>query len=239
MNRNMAATPLVYGHRGASLAAPENTLEAYRLAGELGADGVELDVRRSADGVLVLVHDAVLPDGRAVHETAAAQLPASVPSLRAALDVCEGLAVNIEIKNISFEPGFDPNCEVADLVVELLAERGGRDSVVVSSFHLRTIDRVKALDPGVPTGLLTFVDPLPAEGAVVAAERGHATLHPHHVTIDAALVDAAHALGLAVIAWTVDDPVRIGDLAAMGVDGLITNAPDVARGILGPAVSPR
>lgn len=237
MNRNMAATPLVYGHRGASLVAPENTLEAFRLAGELGADGVELDVRRSADGELVLVHDVVLPDGRAVHETAAAQLPASVPTLGAGLDACDGLIVNIEIKNISFEPGFDPDCEIADLVVALLAERGGRDSVVVTSFHLRTVDRIKALDPGIPTGLLTFVDPLPAHGAVVAAERGHLALHPHHATVDAALVDAAHALGLVVNAWTVDDPIRIGELAAMGVDGLITNAPDLARGIVGPAVS--
>lgn len=232
-------TPLVYGHRGASLAAPENTLEAFRLAGELGADGVELDVRRSADGELVLVHDAVLPDGRAVHETASHELPAAVPTLEDALDVCVGLIVNIEIKNISFEPGFDPSCQVADLVVALLAERGGRDAVVVSSFHLRTIDRVRALDPDVPTGLLTLVDPLPADGAVVAAERGHTTLHPHHATIDAALVDAAHQRGLAVIAWTVDDPDRIGALAAMGVDGLITNAPDVARGIVGPAASRR
>ena len=62
-------TPLVYGHRGASAAAPENTIEAYVLARDQGADGVEIDVRRSADGILVLHHDPDLPDGRIVGAT--------------------------------------------------------------------------------------------------------------------------------------------------------------------------
>lgn len=237
MNRNNAETPLVYGHRGASIAAPENTLEAYRLAGELGADGVELDVRRSADGVLVLVHDAVLADGRMVRATPAAELPPSIPTLSEALDACAGMVVNIEIKNISYEPDFDPDCVAAEQVAAVLAERGGHDSVLVTSFHLRTVDRVKELAPGVPTGLITFLDPLPAEGAAAAAERGHDTLHPHHATIDAEMVAFAHEAGLAVNAWTVDDPERIAALHVLGVDGVITNVPDVARGVLGPAPS--
>ena len=228
-------TPLVYGHRGASAVAPENTLEAFRLARVLGADGVELDVRRSADGHLVLHHDALLADGREIGATVRADLPVSVPTLAEALDVCVGLVVNIEIKNIAYEPDFDPDCTAADQVVSLLAERGGRDLVFVSSFHLRTIDRVKALAPAVPTGLLTFLDPAPADGAMVAAERGHDSIHPHHATIDAALVDAAHEVGLAVNAWTVDDAERIAALEVLGVDGIITNVVDTARRVQGPA----
>ena len=81
--------PRVFAHRGASQRAPENTVEAFRLAAELGADGVELDVRRSADGALVVHHDPHLPDGRLIAATAFADLPASVPTLAAALDACE------------------------------------------------------------------------------------------------------------------------------------------------------
>jgi glycerophosphoryl diester phosphodiesterase len=231
------AVPLVYGHRGASAAAPENTLEAYRMAAELGADGVELDVRRSADGALVLHHDAVLADGRVVSSTRRAELPASVPTLDAALDACAGLVVNIEIKNISWEPDFDPECRIADEVVALLVDRHLSDDVLVSSFHLATIDRVKATAPAVRTGFLTFVEPGPADAVALAAARGHEAVHPHEATVDEELVGAAHEAGVAVNAWTVDDPLRIGALAAMGVDGVVTNVPDVARSVLGP--SPR
>lgn len=227
-------TPLVYAHRGASSAAPENTLEAFRLARDLGADGVELDVRRSVDGLLVLHHDAVLPDGRIVASTASVDLPASVPTLADALDVCDGMIVNIEIKNLPHEPDFDGSCGLAHEVVALLVDRARRDTVLVSSFHLRTIDRVKALEPGIATGLLTFVDPLPSAAVVLAAERGHDAIHPHVATVDREVVVAAHAAGLQVNAWTVDDPTHIADLADLGVDGVVTNVPDIARRVLGP-----
>jgi glycerophosphoryl diester phosphodiesterase len=217
--------PLVYGHRGASADAPENTLAAFALARAQGADGVELDVRRSADGDLVLHHDAALADGRVVAATATADLPAAVPSLAEALDECVGLVVNVEIKNSPFDPDHDPERTVADQVVALLRERGGHDRVLVSSFDLATVDRVRALDPGVPTAFLTFVDPVGADAVVLAAERGHVAIHPHEGTVDAALVGLAHGAGLEVNVWTVDDPDRIRALAAAGVDGIVTNVP--------------
>src|SRR5262245_27082175 len=91
--------PAVIAHRGASRAAPENTLEAFRLARSLGADAVELDVRRTRDGALAVHHDARLPDGQSVVDLSAAELPRSVPLLDAALDACAGMWVNVEIKN--------------------------------------------------------------------------------------------------------------------------------------------
>ncbi len=224
--------PLIYGHRGASAAAPENTVAAFALARQLGADGVELDVRRSADGALVLAHDAALPDGRVVRETLRSALPPSMPLLAEALEECLGLVVNVEIKNLPRDPDFDELCAVADEVVAALEDRGGCDDVIVSSFHLPTIDRIKALAPGLRTGLLTFLDPLPAVGVSVAAERGHDALHPYDLTVDAALVDAAHEAGLAVNVWTVDASERIAALADLGVDGVVTNVPDVARAVL-------
>lgn len=220
--------PLVLGHRGASADAPENTLVAFDLAREQGADGVELDVRRCAEGDLVLHHDCALPDGRVVARTARAELPASVPTLVQALDACTGLLVNVEIKNSPFDPDHDPHRTVADDVVALLRERGGRDRVIVSSFDLATVDRVKALDGAVATGFLTFVDPMGPESVQLAADRGHDAVHPHEGTVDAAFVDFAHDLGLGVNVWTVDDAYRIRALAGFGVDGIVTNVPAAA-----------
>lgn len=220
--------PLVYGHRGASADAPENTLAAFALARAQGADGVELDVRRCRDGDMALHHDAVLGDGRRIVELTRADLPESSCTLAVALDVCEPMAVNIEIKNVPIDPDHDPECLLADRVVALLHERGGRDRVIVSSFGLATVDRVRAIDPGVPTGLLTFVDPIGPEAIELAARHGHQAIHPHVATVDAAYVALAHDHGLAVNVWTVDDPDRMRELASWGVDGIVTNVPAVA-----------
>ena len=94
--------PRVIAHRGASTLARENTLEAFALAGRLGADAVELDVRRAAGGELVVHHDAHLPDGRLIRATRHDELPSDLPDLSAALDACAGMWVNVEIKN---DPG--------------------------------------------------------------------------------------------------------------------------------------
>lgn len=220
--------PLVYGHRGASADAPENTVEAFALARAQGAHGVELDVRRCRDGDMALHHDAELADGRRIVELTRADLPASSCTLAEALDVCDGMVVNIEIKNVPIDPDHDPACRLADAVVALLHERGGRDRVIVSSFGLPTIDRVRAIDPDVPTGFLTFVDPMGPKAVELAASRGHRAVHPHVATVDAAYVELAHEHGLAVNVWTVDDPDQIRQLAEWGVDGIVTNVPAIA-----------
>src|SRR5918995_5277942 len=91
---------LVIGHKGAAGLAPENTLGAFHVARDVGADGVELDVRRTADGALAVHHDAELPDGRVIAAINWSELPDDVPDLDPVLDVCRGLAlVNVEIKN--------------------------------------------------------------------------------------------------------------------------------------------
>ncbi len=100
---------LVFAHRGASHAYPENTLAAFAGAVAMGSDGVELDVRRTADHQLIIHHDPHLGDGRIIADTLAGDLPDSVASFDDALDACAGLIVNIEIKNDPREPDFDPN----------------------------------------------------------------------------------------------------------------------------------
>jgi glycerophosphoryl diester phosphodiesterase len=225
--------PAVWAHRGASAAKQENTIEAFREAVRLGADGVELDVRRSADPTaLVVHHDAVLADGRAIADLRAADLPPHVPLLADAVDACDGILVNVEIKNLDGDPDHDPSEHLATAVAALVAERGMHDRVVVSSFSLATIDRVIELDGDIRCGYLTSPRWDQDDALRRAADHGHAAIHPHHVTVNAGLVERAHAAGLAVNVWTVDDPDRIRWLAQLGVDAVVTNVPDVAIGAL-------
>lgn len=218
---------LVIAHRGASGAKPENTLEAFAEAARLGADMVELDVRRTADGALVVHHDAAMPGLGTIVELKKADLPESVPTLAEALDACAGMGVNIEIKNSPIDPDYDEGDAVAGAVAGLVIARRRQDSVIVSSFNLASVDAVRAASPRVPTALLT-VPALDQQWAIdIAAERGHAAWHPHHTSVTAELAAAAHAAGLKVNTWTVDDPATMRELAAMGVDGIVTNLPDV------------
>jgi glycerophosphoryl diester phosphodiesterase len=236
----------VIGHRGASHAAPENSLAAFRAAALMGADGVELDVRRTADGRLAVHHDAHLADGRAIVVTPWEALPPEVAELAAVLDACRGLGVvNVEIKNWPDDVDFDASLGVVEAVVKVLLERSRdeRERLLVSCFHLPSVDRVRALAPELATAWLVVGpgadgrSPAGAEGeeAMVAetAGHGHAALHPHHAFVTPGLVAAAHDTGLAVNAWTCDDPERIAWLAAAGVDGIVTNVPDVALATLG------
>jgi glycerophosphoryl diester phosphodiesterase len=229
---------LVIGHKGAAGLARENSLVAFRAARRVGADGVELDVRRTGDGALAVHHDPNLPDGRALLGLTADELPEGMVALPAVLDACEGLAlVNVEIKNWPLDPDYDESLGIAEAVVAALAARpdAERDRYVVSCFHLETIDRMRELAPDVVTGWLVGLVG-PDDGAQVVAEagrRGHRALHPHHGLVTSGLVERAHAAGLSVNAWTCNEPDRIRWLADVGVDGIITDVPDVALRALG------
>lgn len=227
---------LVIAHRGASATFPDNSAAAFAGAVAQGADGVELDVRRTADERLALSHDDTLPDGTVVVETAFADLPDGLIDLAEALDVCAPLAVvNTEIKNWPDDKDFDPTEQVAIDVVALLTERGELDDGrhLISCFHLPTVDRVHELAPGLATAwLLGLVDD-PAALIDKAAEHGHVAVHPHHVFVNDEFVTRAHAAGLQVNTWTCDDPDRITWLADLGVDAVVTNVPDVALAALG------
>ncbi len=223
---------LVMAHRGASKAEPENTLAAFRAAGRLGADLVELDVRLTADGALAVVHDPLLADGRPVHAVRARDLPAGVALLDAALDACAGMGVNVELKNAPKEPGFDPDNQVADALVGIVRERGDEHRVIVSSFHLPAIDRVHHLAPHVETAHLVRRVPAQTRVVVTLVDRGHRGIHPWHGFVARRTVLRVHAAGLALRPWTVDDPDRIRTLAAWGVDAVCTNVPDVAVALL-------
>lgn len=218
----------VIAHRGASAAAMENTVEAFELAVELGADAIELDVRRTADGHLVVHHDARLADGAPIVELRRDELPSFVPDLHAALEACAGAWVNVEIKNDPSEPDFDPERSLVGATLELLATFDDPpERWLVSSFDPATVELVRSSGSMVRTALLLYT--ITDEAITRAVEVGHHALHPWDGTLEEAAVRATHDAGLAVNVWTCNDEDRLRELIAFGVDGVCTDVPDVAR----------
>lgn len=226
--------PAIIAHRGASRAERENTVAAFRMAVALGADGIELDVRRTKDGVAVVHHDPACSDEQGkelvIATVAAAELPDYVPRLDQALNACEGAFVNIEIKNSAHEADCDPLRRICELVITALA---GREisGWVISSFDRSVIDRIHELAPQLTTAWLVIEFGSKDLDALVAD--GHHGIHPWEQLLTADLVDAAHERGLFVNAWTCNDPNRMRDLFAWGVDGIVTDLPDLAATVLG------
>jgi len=232
------STPLILAHRGARQVQPENTLAAFETAVAMGADGVELDVHRSADGELVVDHDGRHGELGALTDQAFDRIRAaapSIPTLRETLRALEGAVVNVEIKNLPGDPGWDPTNEVADHVVAYLdaaIDADARSRLIISSFNLETIDRVHALAPDLATGFLTLATFDPFDALVLAHQRGHVALHPHGPALAderATRVCAdAHARGMTVNVWTINEPDEMQRLAHAGVDAIVTDVPDVA-----------
>lgn len=233
-------------HRGARAVAPENTLEAFRVALEQRADGVELDVHRTADDALVVHHDAHAADLGVLAEldldVIRARRP-DIPTLEHALDACAGALVNVEIKNLPGDADYDADDRAASLVVELLERRGNVDDVLVSSFNLPTVDRIRQLDATVPTGFLVMLGIDPNDAVALAADRGHTALHPFRAMLAtegaAGVVARAHELEVAINVWTVNAEAEIEHLADLGVDAIITDLPDLARRLMDARRAPR
>jgi glycerophosphoryl diester phosphodiesterase len=224
----VTSLPLIVGHRGASGRLPENTLAAFRGALEDGADGVELDVRLSADGVPVVVHDATLYRtlrlrARVAELSAARLAELSVPSLEAVLDLlAPGGVAYVELK------GTDP--ALPDEVARLLARRGHRDRAVVLSFNHTALRRVRDVDERVTTAA-TFAPSLRtprilAARLVDSVERAGATSAALHVSLATRRrVDALRERGLGVAVWTVNSATIARRLERLGVDAMMTDHP--------------
>ena len=175
-------------------------------------------------------HDPIYPDGRVVEEHPGSARPDTVPLLGAALEACTGMGVNIELKVTG------PATDLADRVLQVIADRRSADRsqpMCVSSFDEATLDRVRMLDPGVDTAQLLFDLSGDPDAVRRAADAGAVAVNPWDPFVDPALVEQCAGLGLAVNPWTVDDRGRIIELAAMGVAGIITNTPALARSYLG------
>jgi glycerophosphoryl diester phosphodiesterase len=236
--RPQGARPLVYGHRGARAHAPENTLVSFERAMDDGADGIELDVRTTSDGVVVVVHDPDLrrvTDGRdlrKVQDLTLAELSAvelasgtHVPTLESVLDWADRreALVNVELKHDT----HDKHALTAG-VARLLRGRGRQASrTMFSSFDPELLARVAVLIPSIPRAFLFNGDQrfsrTPAVGLVARAV-GASMLNPERVLCSQDRV-ASFRRKYLVNVWTVNDEGEARDLARIGVDGLITDDP--------------
>ena len=219
---------LVIAHRGASKAFTENTIEAFVGAAEMGADWVELDVRRTACGSIVVHHDATTPDGRLISEQKVGDLPDHVSTLEDVIDACGEMGVNIEIKNEPTEDDYDPEHLMVPRIVEIARNKLTKDRTLITSFDMGAINAVHDIDKNMPTGFLTMDETGPEVSVGRASAHDHVAINPWDEIVTPRWISAANDAGLAVYVWTVDDPKRMKQLAKMGVAGIITNVPDVA-----------
>lgn len=226
----------ILGHRGGRGAAwpTENSLAAFEQAFAEGADGVELDVRLSADGETVLWHDPRYSNGNVVART-----PRQAASLDEAFEVCRGKIVNVEIK-ADLPRRFALVRAVARSIARVGATEPGKAAteIVVSSFDPALVLAMAALSPQTPRAIL--VGDRTARLAVAlprALQRIVVAAHLQDRAINARVVERVRALGLRLCAWTVNDAVRATELSALGVEWLITDTPGPLRTTL--ARSPR
>jgi glycerophosphoryl diester phosphodiesterase len=224
-------------HRGASGQAPENTLLAFRTAFALGADAIECDVQLSADAAPVILHDATLERTTNGHGALAAlslealrQLDAGagerIPTLQEVLDLCRaaGKLVNLEVKADS----LDGALAVARVMGEAITAGHYEESTLVSSFWLPAVAALKQAHPTIRTATLhsglrwRFASILEA-----ARTCGAGAIHPQNALVSRRMVQEAHAAGLEVNVWTVDRPKAMLRLLSWGVDGIMTNHPEL------------
>ncbi len=237
--------PLVVAHRGASSLEPENTLAAFERAVEAGAQVVEFDVRLTADGHAVVIHDAdtlrVCGEGGPIRSMTLAELKglrlrtsggelSQIPTLAETLALLSGrIGVDIEIKNVPGESDYELGARAAvEATCRVLNASGFSGPVLMSSFDPVSLDSVGRMEPGLPRGILT-PDRVPAAAALdVALGGGYDWVLPSAQAVSAAGQDflmSAHNGGKLVGTWVIDDPRLAADLFAWGIDAVATNDP--------------
>lgn len=210
---------------------PDNVLAGLEAAATV-ADMVEVDVRRTADGVLVLSHDSALGGSEVSSTTwpvlrdldlADGHRPVSLEQALAALP---DFPFNLEIKNLPGEPGFEPDNEIARDTAAL-----ARAGDLLTSFHWPTVDSIRPSHPQVATGLLVDSGGSLTDAVGHALAQGHLAVVPHWqlARADSAAVAAAVEGGLTVAVWTLNDPAVAPELAALGVSAIITDDPGAMR----------
>jgi len=230
---------LVIAHRGASMAAPENTMAAIKKAVLDGADWVEIDVQETADGKVVVFHDSdfkrVGGKPLTIWDARSDQLPGidigswfdpqfskeTTPSLLDVLEVCRGKSgVLIELKYY----GHDQNLE--QRVIDIVENAKMQDQVMVMSLSYPGIQKMRKLRPEWKIGLLSTV----ALGDITKLDVDFLGLNSRAAT--KLLIERAHQNNIEIFVWTVNDPIDISTMTSRGVDGLITDAPDTAFRVL-------
>ncbi len=209
----------------------ENTLESFERAIELGIEGILLDVRRTADDVLVIHHDAHFADGRRLRATHSDDMPEWVPTLADALEVCTETWLNIEIKNLPNDPDYDETFGISLAVAALIQAFDASERVLVSSFDFNSVQRIRENDSSIPIGWIVWGQANPMQMVDRAAGSVDA-LHPSEMLVDKTLIDMCREAGLLLNTWTVDNPRRLEEIYALRVDGIITGEVTMALNVL-------
>lgn len=237
--------PLVWAHRGASGYVPENTLAAFQMAADMGADGVELDIQLTKDDQIVVIHDETInrtSDGTGnVRDYTLEELRqfnfnktkpevewADIPTMAEVFDLLKptGLFVNIELKTgIYFYP------QIEEKILTLVKEKGMEDRVCYSSFNHYSVKKMQELAPGATVGFLYEDGPIDMPGYGI--KHGVQALHPALYNLQyEGFVEDCHEKGLLLNVWTVNEAEDIERCCDLGVNAVITNYPDLAREII-------
>jgi glycerophosphoryl diester phosphodiesterase len=231
--------PRLFGHRGASGVAPENTLTSFQLALASGADRLELDVHATREGEVVVLHDPTVDrttngagEVRALSFDELRRLDAGAPGIRVptlaeVLESFPGVPLNIEIKQET--PPIVPS------VLAVIDRFDARGQVLLAAEGDAIMQRIRAEAPGVLTGFTAFEVMMFLQGMGDPAYRppGFALQVPPSfqgiAVITSETVARAHALGLEVHAWTINDALEVERLLDLGVDGVMTDLPAMAK----------
>lgn len=224
--------PFIWAHRGASKFAPENTMAAFSAAVELGADGLELDIHLSRDGIPVVIHDESLErttDGQGLVADASLKqlqqldaggwfspefMRAPLPTLAEVLSAFTGkLSLNLELKE--FSTGVE--------VLSLLRQHPDAE-IIISSFDYDLLKGLRSLDEALPLAVL-FDDGNWRQAVRFANEISACAFHPADNLVCRRMLSACRKVGLPVSVWTVDRPEQARSLVRMGVSGFFTNDP--------------
>jgi len=219
---------LKIGHRGARAYEPENTLSSFQRAIELGVDAVELDVRKTRDNELVVIHNADVnktTNGRgAVNELTLDEIKRfvtdkgeKIPTLEEVLDsVGRRVKILVELKETGIE----------EPVIDLIRKKGLIDNVILISFHEDALSKVRELNGEVATGLIYVRHKNPIQAALdLKAEY----LLPLYRFTHSANIKKAHEKGLKVIVWTINTEEEVAEFRKKGVDGIATDRPDIVN----------
>jgi glycerophosphoryl diester phosphodiesterase len=217
----------IIAHRGASGLVPENTIKSFKRAIKLGVDLVECDVRKTSDGELVIHHDPSLErttngEGllKNIKLSELLQLDAGdgerIPTLKEVLDLVKGkVGLIIEIK----EPGSEK--EILNLVRNA---KMGQNVIIASFFHSVSLV-IKSLDPKVKTGVIFRCQPV--NPLLLATDAQAEVIFPHHQFLNKLMVDEAHDHDIKVYPWVIDSKDHLKMAITLGVDGVITNHPEI------------
>ena len=244
----------VISHRGANKVAPQNTLEAFKKSIQYKADGVETDVHMTSDGIPVICHNYTVDktsDGKGeIASRTLEQLKkldfgsyfhhsyrgTKIPTLEEFLNLCE--KARLKVLNIEIKSPRNKDYTIADKIITAVKEHNLFDKLLISSFDPDLLVYIKDIEEACKTGFLYSPDKPITYKQVLGKEIGFAksigadALHPHQLFVNEKLVDAAHENGIQVNPWTVNKEKDMRKLLSFGVDGLITDVPNIAKKVI-------